>query len=209
MKRALWKMVIWQPPDDRICQAMKPEKEKRRMSMNTLKTLNSRRSIRTFTGEKVPNESMEKILQAAKAAPVAMGEYQNVHLTVIENKKLLEDIDAEAARRFGDPNLHPLYNAPSMIVVSSKLDGGKLDRVEYSNTAIIAHSIGIAATELSIGNCYIWGVFMAMGMDKKFFSSLGIPEGFAPCCGVVLGTTDEKFQEREIPSDRISVNYMK
>ncbi|MCD7892279.1 MAG: nitroreductase family protein [Erysipelotrichaceae bacterium] len=51
--------------------------------MNTLDTLYSRRSIRNYNSEKVDDKDIQEILKTANAAPVGMGKYEDVHLTVI------------------------------------------------------------------------------------------------------------------------------
>lgn len=53
--------------------------------MNTMETICSRKSVRTYTGEQITEEQLNTILKAANAAPVGMGQYEGVHLTVITN----------------------------------------------------------------------------------------------------------------------------
>lgn len=53
------------------------------IKMNTLDTLYSRRSIRNYNSEKVDDKDIQEILKTANAAPVGMGKYEDVHLTVI------------------------------------------------------------------------------------------------------------------------------
>ena len=36
---------------------------------------------------------------------------------------------------------------------------------------------------------------------------LNLPEGYVPCCAVILGHTDETYEPREIPIDRIRTDY--
>lgn len=33
---------------------------------------------------------------------------------------------------------------------------------------------------------------------------LNLPEGFIPCCGIILGRTDYEYIPRDIPADRIA-----
>ena len=51
--------------------------------MELLNTLISRHSVRTYNGEPLLSSDLEKILKAAKAAPVGQGLYDQMHLTVI------------------------------------------------------------------------------------------------------------------------------
>lgn len=50
---------------------------------------------------------------------------------------------------------------------------------------------------------------MALAADRELAAQLGLPQGFIPCCGIVLGKTDEVYSIREIPEDRVAVNYVK
>lgn len=174
--------------------------------MNTLDTLFSRKSIKSYTGEQITKEELDIILKAANASPVGMGRYEDVHLTVIQNPELLSKIDAAGAAMFNKPDLHPLYNAPTLVLVSSKAPTEMMKNVAYSNAAIIVHNMVLAAMELNVGACYIWGAVRALSMNSELVAELNLPEGFIPCCAVSLGRSNETYAMREIPTDRISKN---
>lgn len=173
--------------------------------MDTISALTSRRSIRKYTGEKLTDEQLNTILKAAWAAPVGRSRYESLHLTVIESPEVLGAFDAAAAQMFGNPNMHPLYAAPAFLLVSCKPMGEAFLNVEYSNAAIIAHNASLAAVELGLGQCLIWGSVAALNLNAEVLSKLELPEGFVPLCGVILGATEEKYAPREIP-ERITVN---
>lgn len=178
--------------------------------MNTMDAIYSRKSVRTYTGEPITNEQLNTILKAANAAPVGMGQYEDVHLTVITNIELLGKIDAAGAAMFGKPDIHPLYNAPMLILVSAKLPSAEaMKNVTYSNAAIIVQNMALAAIELGVGVCHIWGATMAILNSPDILSVLNLPEGFAPCCAVTLGKTDHHYTAREIPMDRIAATTIK
>lgn len=175
--------------------------------MNTIETICARRSVRAYTGEQITKEELDTVLKAANAAPVGMGQYEGVHLTVITNRDLLRRIDAAGAAMFGKPDIHPLYGAPMLILVSARVPAAKaMENVTYSNAAIIAQNMALAATELGIGVCHIWGATMATRTAPDILAELALPEGFAPCSAVVLGKTALTYEQREIPRDRIAIN---
>lgn len=177
--------------------------------METMKTITNRKSVRSYTGEKISADNMKTILTAANAAPVAMGAYGNVHLTVIEKPEMLQAINECAAKMFGNPEMRPLYGAPTLLLVSAKPLRGSIGNVDYSNAAIIVHNMALAATELGVGSCYIWGGVMALNTNPDLVKQLGLPEDFSPCCGIILGVTTEKYTVREIPENRIATDYIK
>lgn len=65
--------------------------------MGTLNTLISRHSVRTYTGDAVSASDLEKFLKAANAAPVGMGLYDQVHLTVVNNQDFIANADTATA----------------------------------------------------------------------------------------------------------------
>ena len=172
--------------------------------MNTMETICSRKAVRSYTGESITKEELEMILKAANASPVGMGQFDSLHLTVITNKELLEKIEKATAAMFGKPDMHPLYNAPMLVLVSSKEPAPMMENVAYSNAAIMVHNMALAATELGVGSCYIWGAVAAASHSPEILSELKLPEGFTPCCAVCLGKTEETYELREVPVNKIA-----
>lgn len=175
--------------------------------MNTLETIFSRKSVRSFTGS-ITEEELFTILKAANASPVGRAMYENVHLTVITNPELLDKINSNAIHFFNNPAVNPLYDAPMYILVSAKLSG-PADNVGFSNCATIAENMALAAVELGLGACHIWGATIALAQNEELVKELNLPKDFTPCCGIILGKTDEIYSEREIPCDRIAVDVIK
>ena len=168
-----------------------------------IETICSRKSVRSYTGENITAEELEVILKAANASPVGMGQFDSLHLTVITNKDLLAKIEASAAAMFGKPDMHPLYGAPTLILVSSRKPAPMMENVAYSNAAIMAHNMALAATELGVGTCYIWGAIAAVSRNPEVLAELKLPEGFMPCCAMFFGKTDVAYECREIPENKI------
>lgn len=172
--------------------------------MNTMETICKRKSVRNYTGESITNVELNTILKAANASPVGMGQFDSLHLTVITNKELLNKIEKVTATMFGKPDMHPLYNAPTLILVSSKEPVPMMENVAYSNAAIMVHNMALTATELGVGSCYIWGAVAAASHNPEILAELKLPEGFIPCCAICLGKTEEKYELKEIPANRIA-----
>lgn len=167
--------------------------------MNTFEAIYSRKSVRSYTGEPVAETELNEILKAAYAAPVGRARYDSLHLTVITDKDYLSRWDRATAVSFGDPDIHPLYGAPTVILVSSTLAGEpEADNVSYSNAAIIVQNMAIAATELGVGSCHIWGAVRTLNVSPDLLAELALPEGMVPCCALIVGKTDEKYELREI-----------
>lgn len=177
--------------------------------METMKTILSRKSVRSYKADEVPEEKLNQVLKAANAAPVGMGKYENVHMTVIRDRELLHDIDRNGAEFFGDPSAKPLYGAPVLIVVSTKRsDVAVQDNVPCANVAMIVHNMCLEAIDLGLGSCAIYGATNALAQNKELTARLNLPEGFVPTGSAIIGLTDDKFEEREVPMDRIATDYI-
>ncbi len=71
----------------------------------------------------------------------------------------------------------------------------------------MAHNIILSAVDSGIGCCHIWGAIRALNKNSDLVKSLELPDGFVACCGVVLGETTEKYSLRDIPENRVAINY--
>lgn len=167
--------------------------------MQLSEAMNKRRSIRSYTGEPINDGQLEKILNAAYEAPIGMGKYDGIHLTIITEKDLLKEIDAGAAKLFGNPSAHPLYGAPMLIVISS----GSQSNVASADAGFILQNMSLEAVELGIGQCVIYGAVGAVSQNKELLSKLQLPEGYTPLGGLALGLTKEVYTDRKIPESHI------
>ena len=176
--------------------------------MNTLETIYNRKSIRNFNGENLTENELHEILNAAYAAPVGRAMYDSLSMTVISNKELLNKWEQHMASVTGNPDFHPFYGAPTVILVSSVVPAQK-NNVNYSNAAIVVQNMALAATELGIGSCHIWGAVDMLNGSEPFIKELKVPEGMKPCCAIALGHFDGKYEQREIIANRIKTEYVK
>ena len=83
--------------------------------MDTIEAIMTRRSIRKYTGERVPAEVVEQILRAAMAAPSAANE-QPWHFVVITERKTLAQVPTF------HPHAHMLKEAALAILVCNDSD---------------------------------------------------------------------------------------
>lgn len=174
-----------------------------------LEVLKKRRSIRSYTGEPITEEELKEILEAAYAAPVGRGQYGSLNLTVITDQDYLGRWKDHMAAATGNPAVNPFYGAPTVILVSSSVAPGPAGNINYSNAAIVVHNMALAAVELGIGACHLWGAVMALNGNAALVRELNLPEGMVPCCAISLGCTDQTYEVREIPENRIKTDYMK
>ena len=177
--------------------------------MNTLDAIHSRRSISNFNGENITESELNEILKSAYAAPVGRAMYETLNLTVITNKDLLDKWEKHMQAITGNPYLHPFYGAPAVILVSSAMPNAPMNNVNYSNAAIVVHNMALAATELGVGACHIWGAVGVLNGNTELVKEFNIPDGMVPCCAIALGHFDGKYELREVEDNRIKTNYIR
>lgn len=175
--------------------------------METMEMMCRRRSCRTYLPGQISEEALNTLLRAANAAPVGMGKYDAVHLTVVQNSKLLVKLNIRAADFMGDPTLRPTYGAPTVIFVSAA--EGDPDDVRYCNAACIVENMHLAATDLGLGSVYLMGCIRALQKAPDLQRELGIPAGFTPMSALAVGMASQEVQRRrELTTDRIACNCM-
>ncbi len=176
--------------------------------MNTFENLFSRRSIRTYNGNNITEEELGRILKAAYASPVGRALFDTLNITVISNRDYLNKWEDYCESESGH---RPFYGAPTVILVSSLIPSTDLRNVNvnFSNAAIIVQNIAIAATELGVGSCHIWGAVRLLNDNEELLKELNLPEGMVPCCAITLGQTDEKYELREISENKIKTDFIK
>lgn len=172
--------------------------------MDFVTTLYTRASCRTYTAQPISEDQLDQILAAASAAPVGMGAYGTVHLTVIRNQAFMQEINkvtAEFMKRDNDA----LYGAPVLILVSGK--PGIPPVIECHNAGTIIENMTLSATDMGLGSVYIMGAVAALNTRPDLVAQLNLPEGFVPVAGMALGHPAQKPSLREA-TRKIGVSYM-
>lgn len=176
--------------------------------MDMIKTIAMRKSTRGYKVEQISDECLTGILNVGCAAPVGMGAYDSVHLTVIQNSNLLDKITKVAANVFGNPKMKPFYGAPTVVVVSGKANE-KAPNVEIANAACIIENMALAATSIGLGSVYLWGFLASFSADKELLKELDLPEGFVPVSAIALGYPTEPLAKEKELKQTISINTIK
>lgn len=172
--------------------------------MNTLEAIAKRKSTRNYKPEQIPEEALQTILQAGSAAPVAMAKYDSLHITVVQDQKLLDRINKATEEVFFQMlgvRRNMDFGAKTLLFVSSK----EVHRpgTDHANAGIVMENMVLAATALGIDSVILGGAPAAVAKDGKLMKELGIPEGFRPLLGCFLGYGAENTPVKE---HSISVN---
>lgn len=146
--------------------------------MELEKVLLSRKSCRKFLDKAVEEEKLEKVILAGSLAPLGLPRVGVPALTVVTDKAALA-------------GLKGIYDAPAVIIVSCPQYPGP--GIDHQNAACVVEMMSLMATDLGLGNIYLYGVTAALQQDKEMLLKLAIPEGFKPLAALALGYGEEEI----------------
>lgn len=171
-------------------------------------TLFARHSCRSYQAQPIEERQLGMLLEAANAAPIGRKKYENVQLTVIRDKALLDEITQNARKVLGDPEADPLYGAPVMILVSVRESEGQIAPVSIANAACVVESMHLAAADLGLGSCYLWGVVQTMLQSFDLLYKLELQEGFWPVSALAAGLEKEPQPPKAPTLKRLHTNFI-
>jgi len=161
--------------------------------MDVSETIAKRKSVRTYENRPVPDDVVEKIVEAGRWAPNA-GPFQ---ISVIRNAGLRQRINDRALhamihsgndfarQRASLPGYQPLYGAPVLILLSAPADAP----FGAANTALAAENMLLEATGLGLGSCYLMSPTRALNgeSNRDLAQEAGVPEGYSVQCALIVG----------------------
>jgi nitroreductase len=148
--------------------------------MDFLNIAKSRYSVRNYSTQKVEQEKLDKILEAAHVAPTAAN-LQPVRLIVVREKDGLDRISKATN----------IYNAPVAIIVcvdTSRVWERPFDKKKTGDidAAILTDHMMLQATELGLGS--VWICYFEPDVIKKEFN---LPDNLEPVNILAVGYGDE------------------
>ena len=167
--------------------------------MSTVADILSRRSIRKYTAEPVPETVINELLEAAMSAPSANNE-QPWHFLVINDHRILDEI----------PKYHPyssmLEEAPLAIAVCGDLRSEMNEMYWVQGCSAATENLLIAAKAKGLGAVWL-GVYPREDRVTGIQKLLGLPEHIKPLNIVPIGYPAEtKPPTNRYDSSRIHHN---
>ena len=173
--------------------------------MNTMDAIRRRHSTRGFSDRQISDEALEQILVAGGQAAIGCADFASLQLIAVQNPELLKEIDE--AGNGGNPNAHPLYNCPTLVVVIAKK--GFLENIELSNAGCIIQNMMVAAADLGIDSVYLWMGMAAINGAPALAEKLGFPEGYSCVGSMALGYEAKEFPKLRGEGQRLGVRIIK
>ena len=167
-------------------------KEEQRMS-DVLKAMEERRSIRKYKADMVPQEIIDKIIEAGLYAASGKGT-QNTIIIQVTNKELRDKISEMNCKIGGwEEGFDPFYGAPAMLIVLAKKDWP----TGIYDGSLVMGNLMFAAHNEGVGSCWIHRAKEEFESEegKEILRSLGIEgeyEGIGHCA---LGYTEGEYPE--------------
>ena len=151
-----------------------------------LKSLEERRSCRSYKPDPIPQELLDQILEAGTYAATGMGKQSPIMIAVTD-KKVRDQLSRMNAAVMGASN-DPFYGAPVVIVV---LADRKVGTYVYDGSLVMGNLLN-AAHAVGLGSCWIHRAKEEFDSEegKALLKSLGIEgeyEGIGHC---ILGYED-------------------
>lgn len=153
---------------------------------DVLEKIKTRRSVRKYKSDMIPQETLDKVLEAGTYAATGMGA-QSPIIIAVTNKEVRDKLSKLNASVMGT-DTDPFYGAPVvLIVLADKSKGTYL----YDGSLVMGNLM-LAAHELGLGSCWIHRAKeeFESAEGKEILQSLGITgdyEGIGQC---ILGYAD-------------------
>lgn len=144
-----------------------------------MKAILSRRSIRKYTPDKVPEKDLRELLEAAMAAPSA-GNEQPWHFIVIDDRDILRQIPSF------HPYSHMLKEATVAILVCGDETLEKYKGYWVQDCSAATENILIAVEEKGLGAVWL-GVYPVEERVAGLRRLLGIPDQVIPFSLIPVG----------------------
>jgi len=128
--------------------------------MNALEAIGKRRSVRKYTGEAIPREDLEKIVDAGRLAATG-GNRQPWDFVVVTNRAMVERLKVAAE-----------WMEKAAAIIAVVMDPSSRWWVEDGSAAV--ENMLIASTALGYGSCWLEGY--TLPHEKEFKKLLGVPK---------------------------------
>ncbi len=158
----------------------------------TMNSILSRRSVRAFSPDPIPDDVLTDIVDAALHAPTAKN-HQSWKFTVITNKDVIEKLRQVIGEAFNNPN-YTLHDPAAVIITSNQADF----ELSKEDNACALENIFIAAQSYGVGSCWINQMrnICSDPGPRAFLDEIAVPADHNVYGMAILGYPAEDFEPR-------------
>jgi nitroreductase len=166
----------------------------------TLQTILSRKSVKKFKSEQVPDELVEKIVAAGLSAPSGLNK-QSPIILVVRDRQVRDELSFFNAGKDPFKRADPFYGAPCVLVV---LADKSVPTYLYDGSLVMENLL-LAAHALGLGACWIHRAKETFEQEewKAFLKNHGIEGEFEGIGNCVIGYADMEPQEKPRKENRV------
>ena len=163
-----------------------------------LDKIKSRRSIRKYRSDMIPQDKLEKIIEAGTYAATGMGK-QSPIIIAVTNKELRDKLSAMNAKIMGVDNMDPFYGAPVVLIV---LADKSRPTCVYDGSLVMGNLMN-AAHALGVDSCWIHRAreVFASEEGKALKAEWGVPESYVGIGYCVLGYRSGEYPKAKARKD--------
>lgn len=158
---------------------------------DTIKTLVTRRSVRSYNSKQVPKEILDEILEAGKFAPSGMGKQPCV-MVVVRDCETVSDLSMLNAKVMG-VDTDPFYGANTVVIVFA--DSTSSTYVE--DGSLVMGNLMNAAASLGVESCWIHRAREVFNMPegREMMKKWGLDDKYVGIGNCILGYSDKPAPE--------------
>lgn len=172
--------------------------------MDAMTALMTRRSVRKFRPDQIPEPILMQIIRAGTYAPSALA-LQPWAFVIVQDKAFLDRVSAYCLPRMiaamkdshggmsekfremlESPGYQLYYHAPTIIMLVGKTKS----RFREIDVSLCAENMMLAAHALGLGSCWIGSTEVSYD-NPELVSGWKIPEGYSPVGTIAFGYPDE------------------
>ncbi len=152
-----------------------------------LECMETRRSVRAYLPDAVPEEKLERILRAGLYAASGMGR-QSAIILCVTDKTLRDRLMRMNAAIMGAPEKDPFYGAPCVLVV---LADRSISTAVYDGSLVLGNMM-LAAHAEGLGSCWIHRAREEFDLDegKAILRDLGVEGDYEGVGHLIVGYAD-------------------
>lgn len=156
-----------------------------------IKAMETRRSIRGYKEDMVPEELIAEVVEAGTYAATGMGKQSPV-IVVVQKPELIAKLSKMNAAVMGSSN-DPFYGAPTVLIVLADPEIGTY----HEDGSLVMGNLMLAAHAVGVDSCWIHRAKeeFESAEGKELLKEWGLPENLVGIGHCILGYRDCEYPE--------------